>query len=156
MKAIDANGNPTVQNDVTYTWVIEGGGNKSGGDVKHDFRKDGEYTVTMVARVNNSGCECSKTKTVVMSRSDVSQLENTGFTLYPNPSNGAFNVAITGDYGKDVVVEVLSMNGSLVRSESFVNNGLIQMSASDLAAGSYVVRVKGSTKTGTEILHIQN
>lgn len=156
MKAIDANGNPTVQNDVTYTWVIEGGGNKSGGDVKHDFRKDGEYNVTMVARVNNSGCECSKTKTVVMSRSGVSQLENTGFTVYPNPSNGAFNVAITGDYGKEVVVEVLSMNGSIVQSESFVNNGLIQMNASNLAAGSYVVRVKGSDKTGTEILHIQN
>jgi hypothetical protein len=153
---MDAGGNQKTEAGVTYTWVFDGGGTQKGGTTSYNFQEDGSYTVTMRARVDATGCECTVTKKVVMNRTNAKDLEATGMTVFPNPNNGAFNVAITGDYGKDVLVEVLSMNGSLIQSEAFVNNGLIQMNAANLAAGSYVVRVKGSDKTGTEILHIQN
>lgn len=156
MQAVDGNGVPTNQNDVTYTWVIEGAGNKNGAVVNQDMKKDGSYQVTMVARVNSSGCECSKTKTVVMSRGAVKDLSEVGMSVYPNPATGSFNIALTESFGQDVQVQIVSTTGSVVRSLNAKNNGNLTIDCRDLSNGSYIVRVQSGQSVGTSMINIAN
>ena len=75
---LDGNGKVGAQSGVKYTWVIENGGTKLGNTVQHNFVKDGLYEVTMYALINNSTCECSKTKSVIMNRASAKSFETTG------------------------------------------------------------------------------
>jgi hypothetical protein len=149
MDAIDGAGQPLNQPGVTYTWVLEGGGNKSGASISHNFGKDGSYQVTMVARVDATGCECTKTKVVTMNRSGVEELSQEGVTIYPNPSNGVFQVLLTGDFGSDVTIEVMSVNGSVVKTINAKNNGALTIDASNMSDGVYELRVRSGTRVAT-------
>ncbi len=153
-QSMDGSGNVTGQGGVSYTWVIETGGNKSGSSVQHDFLKDGVYTVTMRAKVDATGCECSKTKQVVMNRSNAQDLQTVGIAVFPNPSNGNFNVALTESFGQNVSIEVLSITGTVVKTVTAANNGLVSVNAGDIADGTYLVRVSSGNKVVTRKITI--
>jgi Secretion system C-terminal sorting domain/PKD domain len=155
MQTVDNNGNPSAQPGVTYTWVIETGGNKKGSTVVHDFRKDGTYEVTMVARVDATGCECSKTNTVVMNRTEVEEFENAGISVFPNPNSGMFNIALTENFGDNVTIEVMSVSGAVVKTLTTTNSGLVTVDAGDVADGMYLVRVRSGKRVSTSRINIR-
>ncbi|MEY2870544.1 MAG: hypothetical protein RLZZ146_467 [Bacteroidota bacterium] len=70
-----------------------------------------------------------------------------GLVIYPNPSNGDFNVSLAN--GATInVVRVLNLSGQIVKEVS-VKNSSAQISATQLAAGAYLISVE--TNEGTAV-----
>jgi PKD repeat protein len=147
------------QNDVKYVWVFEGGGSQqtSGKNATafNNFATDGEYKITMRATMIQTGCECSISKKVVMNRSSVEDLQNGGVAVYPNPSSGVFTVATSAVFGKGSVIEVMNMNGAVVKRMDSMG-GMTQVEASELSSGMYLVKVSNGTQSVTRKVNIQN
>jgi hypothetical protein len=150
---MNASGVVGGQNDADYVWVFEGAGTlKSSGSnatVFNNLPADGEYRITMRATMQQSGCECSSTKTIVMNRSAAEQLTKSGVAVYPNPNNGQFQVVTSETFGKDVQITLMDMNGRVVLTQ---NSGSVN--ASDLSAGMYLVRVSNGVDAVTTKIQI--
>ena len=144
-----------VQPGVTYTWVIQGQGNRTGGNITHDLRKDGAYEVTMNARIDATGCQCSKTMSVVMNRAAARTFESTGMALFPNPNNGQFTIALKENFGKEVTVSITGMTGTLIRSFNATNNGSIPVNTGDIADGVYLVRVQSGDNVAVQRITVR-
>jgi PKD repeat protein len=147
---VNASGVAGAQGTVNYTWVIQNGGKQTTPVAQHNFAKDGTYSVTMYAVTKSTGCECSITKSVLMNRAAAKNLETVGVAVYPNPAVGQFNVALTETFGTDVNIVMTSMTGAVVKVMKTTNNGLIQVDASDLSEGVYMVRVLSGNKVATQ------
>lgn len=148
---MNANGVVGGQNDANYTWIFEGAGTqKSSGskaEVFNNLPADGEYKITMRATMQQSGCECSSTKTIVMNRSSVKNLDKIGILVYPNPNNGQFQVVTSESFGDEVKITLMDINGRVVLTQT---HGSIN--AIGLSAGMYLVQVSnGSSSVSTKI-----
>jgi len=155
LEPMDGSGKVGAQTGVKYTWVIENGGSKNGTAVQHNFVKDGTYNVTMYAIINNSTCECSKTKTVLMNRASVKSFETSGVMVYPNPATDNVNVALKETFGKQVLVNITSLSGAMVKQLNAENNGLLTLNTSDITAGVYMITVSSGSNVFTQKLIVQ-
>lgn len=70
-----------------------------------------------------------------------------GLVIYPNPSNGDFNVSLANG-GSINVVRVMNLSGQIVKEVS-VKSNTAQISATQLAAGAYLISVE--TNEGTAV-----
>jgi PKD repeat protein len=153
VEPMNASGVVGGQNDADYVWVFEGAGTQktsgSNAAAYNNMPADGEYRITMRATMQQSGCECSATKTIVMNRSAAEQLSKRGVAVYPNPNNGQFQVVTSEAFGTNVEISVLDMNGRvvLVQRDSKVD-------ASGLSAGMYLVRVSNGAEAVTQKIQI--
>ena len=147
------------QDEVNYVWVFEGGGSTptSGKNATayNNFATDGEYKITMRATMQQTGCECSVSKKVVMNRSSVEDLQNGGVAVYPNPASGVFTVATSAVFGKGTVIELMNMNGAVVKRMDSMG-GMTQVDASEMSSGMYLVKVSNGTQSITRKVNVQN
>lgn len=151
---VDANGQPGAQGTVDYSWIIQNGGKKTGSTVQHNFLKDGVYTVTMYAVTKSTGCECSKTKEVVMNRTAAEELTATGIALFPNPTQDQFHLALSQNWGESLTIEIRNMSGALVNRINTASADLISVDAKDLSDGMYLVYIQGGNHTAVKKLQI--
>jgi PKD repeat protein len=147
------------QNNVDYTWVFAGGGTMKSKDanaaVNYDLQSDGEYTVTMKAVVRQTGCECSKTKKVVMNRAAVKDLQEVGVAVYPNPTSADIKVATSETFGANITVNVMSIEGKMVSSRTVANEGVMSLNTDGLSNGVYLVQVTSGSKQVTKKITVQ-
>ena len=61
---------------------------------------------------------------------------------------------LTETFGTDVSIVMTSMTGAVVKDVKTTNNGLIQVDASDLSEGVYVVKVLSGNKVATQKITI--
>ena len=161
MKVEPMNGSGIVggQQSVNYVWVFEGGGTKKTSDknaaTSYDFPTDGTYKVTMRAKMQQTACECSVTKNVVMNRASAKDLQTSGVAVYPNPAVSSFNVALTETFGQNINISVMSMSGQLIKTVSTTNTGLINVDASSLSSGVYMVQISNGNQVVTRKINIQ-
>ena len=159
VEPMNANGVVGGQALVNYVWVFEGGGTKSvsgvNAAVSNDFPSDGSYKVTMRAKMQQTTCECSITKNVVMNRASAKELMNTGVSVYPNPANNQFQVALTENFGKTINIQLLSMSGQVVKNMTSENTGIITVDASALSSGVYMVQISNGSEVVTRKMNIQ-
>ncbi|MFZ9386326.1 MAG: T9SS type A sorting domain-containing protein [Chitinophagaceae bacterium] len=71
--------------------------------------------------------------------------------VYPNPSEGLFNLVIQENEGAEISVTVYDAAGRVVRRHTMIATGFIQkyqldLRGNDIAKGLYVVEVKGENK----------
>jgi hypothetical protein len=69
-----------------------------------------------------------------------------GLALWPNPVNDQLNIALTGATSGTIDVQILDLNGRLVRSERrslMTGRNQLLLSTSDLDAGLYLLRMTG-------------
>ena len=156
---VNASGVAGGQNNVDYTWVFAGGGTMKSKDVNaavnYDLQSDGEYTVTMKAVVRQTGCECSKTKKVVMNRAAVKDLQEVGVAVYPNPTAGDIKVATSETFGANITVNVMSIEGKMVSSRTVANEGVMSLNTDGLSNGVYLVQVTSGSKQVTKKITVQ-
>jgi PKD repeat protein len=161
IKAEPVNGTGVAggQNNVDYTWVFAGGGTLKSKDVNaavnYDLQSDGEYTVTMKAVVRQTGCECSKTKKIVMNRAAVKDLQSVGVAVYPNPTAGDIKVATTESFGANITVNVMSIEGKMVSTKTVANEGVMVLNTDGLSNGVYLVQVMSGDKQVTKKITVQ-
>jgi len=158
VEPMNSNGVVGGQNNVDYTWVFEGGGNFKTKDVNaaqsYNFAQDGTYEVTMRATMRQTGCMCSVTKSVVMNRADVNQIQSIGVKVYPNPTNSFVNVITSSEFGSNVNIQVTTISGQVIKSMN-TQSGLTQINVSNFSDGVYLVKVSNGQKVVTEKISVQ-
>jgi hypothetical protein len=80
--------------------------------------------------------------------------DQTRWQIYPNPSDGSFNVAFQDAAGSQVSVKVYDLTGRLHLEKRFVANGLVQQDKLNLAAlafssGIYLIEINSAGKKET-------
>ena len=68
---------------------------------------------------------------------------NYGLVVYPNPTSGQLNVAITSNLNENVTFQIVDMMGRTISSESIPVDGnyTYNTSVRDLTAGIYMINV---------------
>ncbi|MCX6304059.1 MAG: T9SS type A sorting domain-containing protein, partial [Bacteroidetes bacterium] len=72
------------------------------------------------------------------------------FRLYPNPTAGTFTLEQSGDgTGQDLKLEIYSMMGERIMSESILGEKKHQFVLGNVPAGIYLVRIMDGEKAET-------
>jgi hypothetical protein len=88
------------------------------------------------------------TQTVIGVEEHENIAKNTGLRVFPNPTNGNVTLSFFAADNEDVVINVIDLNGRVLRSEA--NKNLAYgytdhtLNTSDLSAGVYIVNVSSS------------
>ena len=77
----------------------------------------------------------------VLSLKDLEKNANT-FNIYPNPSNGQFEIYLNENYGEGVV-KVYSLNGKMLFERKNTLEGVLNFDISSLSSGTYIINIKG-------------
>ncbi|MDC3196052.1 T9SS type A sorting domain-containing protein, partial [Flavobacteriaceae bacterium] len=81
-----------------------------------------------------------------------------GFNLYPNPSNGNFNLEFNTESTESVEIQLYDLTGRLVKELQFSNISLRfseSISFQNTAKGFYVLKIKNGTKQTSRKLVIE-
>jgi subtilisin-like proprotein convertase family protein len=109
---------------------------------------NGTYYVTVV---DQNGCVSSDTMNIVFSLGTFNPNgSETTLQLFPNPSQGAFNLSINNLETTDLMIDVIDMNGSVVynRIIGSVSGSTVQsFNLEELRSGAYNLRVIANGKT---------
>lgn len=149
-KAKNSNGQYGRQSNVQYTWVY--GTEGSGTDTFHNFLNDGSYQITMRARIPGSGCECSKTKTVVMNRASVKNANGFKTAVFPNPAQNTVTVSTENAGMKQIML--VDATGKVVLKQD-ASGQLKEFDVRGLSQGVYSVVILTDKGTSTQMLAIQ-
>ncbi len=86
----------------------------------------------------NNPCTCDENPLAVNS------VQEQSISIYPNPAGESINI-ICGDNSVGSIIEILDINGKVVKQTSVLSGNSVIVNTSDLAAGVYFVRInKGS------------
>ena len=64
--------------------------------------------------------------------------------LYPNPNNGLFTIDYSGEKSEELIVEIINITGSIVKTEKWavnVGENRKQLNVSDMAKGFYTIKI---------------
>lgn len=136
----------------TYQWYLNG--NPIAGAVSQAFTptQNGTYYVMIT---DSNGCAAFSGNYVMSDVGFGETISEQGLSLYPNPNNGTFFIA-TDLGGQSATLEILTVAGQVVYSESLQANGFIRQEMNpQLADGSYFVRIilaDGKVKPGRVVI----
>ena len=65
------------------------------------------------------------------------------FTVYPNPASERITVVRNGYDAEISKVDIMDMNGNLLRSETVSDSGEVIIERGGLISGQYIVRIHG-------------
>jgi len=111
---------------------------------------NGAYYVTCI---DQNGCVSTDTMNIVFSLGVFNTNgSETTMQLYPNPSNGNFNVSINNLETTDLVVNVIDMNGKMVYNQvvgTVSGSAILPFNLTGLSAGTYNMQFIANGKTST-------
>jgi PKD repeat protein len=140
---------------ISYKWLT-GDGNRvlsAQAGASYTYTGTNKYCVTMVAK-NAADCECSKTKCFQLSTDIISaESMNNALTVYPNPNNGLFNIALASDNNSEMTINVYNALGVLVKTV-VTSEHTVSMDLSSYAAGVYVVKVISGNQIATQKINV--
>jgi hypothetical protein len=125
----------------------------------------GQYTVgpftndaDVVITIHGSNDICSLTSTALGDGCGVGleELDEARLGIYPDPSEGAFNVVIPRGFGGRTEVEVLDLSGRRVLLERVMGAGgqVIPLSLDHVPAGSYVVILRSDVQVASATVRV--
>ncbi|MFL2570290.1 MAG: T9SS type A sorting domain-containing protein [Parvicellaceae bacterium] len=120
----------------SYSWIGPAGFNSTNEDVSG--LASGLYTVTIT---DANGCTTQLTDILVSSFVGISAYGAIDLSLYPNPSNGIFNVKLNALPSDKVSLSVVDIAGKLVVLKEYENTQLFSLDISDKANGTYLLKI---------------
>lgn len=136
------------QAGIDYTWTVAGLGIKNSKDVNakvnYDLQQDGQYTVTLKSVVRTTGCECSKTKQVVMDRAAAKTVRFESLKVYPNPAIDKLWVRMSDQHGYSLY-RVRNALGTEVCKGAVGAEAVLTVDLPGLSAGLYTLELSGIT-----------
>ncbi|MDI1234431.1 MAG: PKD domain-containing protein [bacterium] len=140
---------------ISYKWLT-GDGNRvlsAQAGASYTYTGTNKYCVTMVAK-NAADCECSKTKCFQLSTGIISaESMNNAVTVFPNPNNGLFNIALASDNNAEMTINVYNTLGELVKTVVTMDH-TVSMDLSSYAAGVYVIKVISGNQIATQKINV--
>lgn len=138
---------PSISGPYSYQWQIQNGANwvnipaPLGVQSLYTPQKNGVYRLVITSV---GGCSVYADKVIsTLSIVDDAVLANT--TIFPNPSNGVFNVKLDLNADTDVEIFIYDISGRMLKAldkQKYTGSTIIEVNASDLNAGIYVVNTR--------------
>lgn len=128
----------------TYQWYLNG--NPIPGATTQNILAT-QVGMYQVEAFSVYGCESGISSAVLVD--DIPEIGIEAFAVYPNPSNGIFNISFFGKERGDYSMEIVSEDGKIVASENldaFQGNYSRTFDLSLYGAGMYTIRI---TRNGT-------
>jgi hypothetical protein len=98
----------------------------------------GTYNLTVT---DNNGCTTTINNVVVNSNVGIDELSEGAFFVYPNPSEGVFNVELLGQATSDYHVVVVDIAGRVVYDE-LVGEDSFMLDLTGAANGTYTMTIE--------------
>ena len=114
-----------------------------------------QYKVKTICGGSSSAFSPIANFTTLPLRSEINEEISSKTEIYPNPSNGNFQIVVAKDMYTDVEVEVYNILGTEIYREVFDNiNGKLEMDLTDLIPGQYIIRIKTDSFIETKKIFI--
>jgi len=177
-KTVTVNANPTISNvvitsgvkgdgtyvftadvtpaDAKYTLFWGDGGrasdNAASGSITetYTYLTDGMFDVSV--RLENSNCSIEENGSANVTRTGLLNIANGSLIVYPNPSNGVFNIDLSSLNTENIQIDVYAANGQLINGNVNIAGNAAQLDLSTAAAGVYLVKVR--TESGIHTARI--
>lgn len=135
---------------VTYQWIDCDSNTDIVGETSASFTATaivGNYAVV----IDDNGC-IDTSDCFIVDFTGLSDLENAGISIYPNPSEGLFTIESVQSLES---VQILDIKGRLVYEATSLNASSLNINISNENAGIYYVRMSGAFGTISEkvVLH---
>ena len=126
----------------TYVWQFNGEdrANYVGSTIR--FNEEGRFRVTAknVYRTQSYGDKVCTSE--VSNEFSFLFYDDNGMSIYPNPSNGVFNIDSKVDW-KNATVEIYTMSGQFIKKGSVdIFNDVKKLDLTDLPIGEYMLRIR--------------
>ena len=126
-------GTPTY----TYSWTGPGGFSSSSQNI--NGLVGGLYSVTIT---DLNGCTTTLTDILVNSFVGLDENIDIQFNVFPNPTNGLFNVALNREFEKEITLSVYDLCGRLIYKTYEKGNSTFEVDIIDKANGSYILKLE--------------
>ena len=103
-----------------------------------------------VQAVDQHGCMSTDTLTIIFTLGVEPNGSESLLQLYPNPSQGVFNLSISNLEANDMVIDIMDMKGSIVYNHyvgSVSGSAIIPFSLQELRQGAYTMRITANGVT---------
>ncbi len=138
----------------TYQWYDCTAGSNLSGETGQTYTPSvtGSYSVI----VTNGVCSDTSACTAVTVGGITDIAAQGGIEVYPNPSNGTFNVKVNGVTTNELSIEVLDMTGRVIETRTFdnVQGQLTTSIALDVQEGTYLLRISANGESATQSIVI--
>ena len=140
---VNFNNNGSVATN--YNWIFGDGTNSTLSSPSHTYNSDGTYNVILSGNLGN--CSANDTIVVIVGNGGPTTIENfninEAITIYPNPNNGTFNLAIELPYYQNIEYTIFDAVGKQI-SNNKVEHILQQnfsVNLNNQAKGVYYLRI---------------
>jgi PKD repeat protein len=138
---------------VSYLWLFGDGGKATVQNPSYKYEFPGTWTVTLIV-VSPEGCTNSMTTSVFINPSSVSDVaNNSGISVYPNPTAGTVIANFEQFTGGDVQnISVTDVLGRTVYTGIVAQNNKAEINLAGQPAGVYNINIQ--TATGTQSVKV--
>ncbi len=147
----------TSANATSYSWNFgDGTANSTQVNPTHTYATENSYNVVLTAF--NSACQAETTEIIEVVLSVIDLGDNAFISIYPNPSNGEFFVALAGSSTQTLTMSVFDVTGRLIYAEdlsSMTNGSEVRVSLGHANAGMYHVRFQYGDRMFDRIMVVE-
>lgn len=130
------------QNADSYYWTAWGGFTSTEENPVFEFLNEGEKPISLTA-YNQCG-ESVASETVYIGINDIYSQD---LNVYPNPSNGVFEIQFNDQFSGNAKVNIISSDGKTVHSDNYtITNHKLAMQFENLNAGIYLIQVNADSQ----------
>jgi hypothetical protein len=129
--------------NVTYNWTVTNGTIQSGqgtNEIEVVWTGSGNVDVDLT----DGGCQGTDNLDVTAIATGLDEVAGINASLYPNPSNGIFNLQV--DNTEPLNVRILDVSGKLFRSEQLSGSTVYRLNMENAPIGVYILELE--TETG--------
>ncbi|HBG70006.1 MAG TPA: hypothetical protein DHV29_02935 [Bacteroidales bacterium] len=140
----------------SYSWTFGDGGTSTAFSPIHTYASNNLFNVTLVAY--NGACQNTYSTTIDVVAVSIMELGDISLQMYPNPSNGEFDITLSGTNNGSLLMDIYDVTGRLILTEdlSSMNGGSVfHVTLGEVNAGLYNVRFTYNEQSITRVMVVE-
>ena len=138
----------------SYSWDFDDGSTGTDPNPTHTYAANGTYTVALIA-TNSCGSDTTSDDVTIVGVFIGTVDNDMQFSVYPNPSEGVFTIALSDNSGKPNTVKIYDLSGKNVFEETLSGTVQKQLDLSALPKGIYTLHLSSEKSNGVKKLVIR-